>query len=181
MQKKSIIALVIIDAMLLIGSVLVDLLLVYAGAYSGEFAFYDYVIVTAQILVSVVGIYYILTGCKKGEGTAYYKWYMIAFAFLVLLFLLRSKEMAVASVMLLAVDFGALCVLCFGKDLGKTLSSTFAIISVIVAVAHFFITLSAGPMADLMKTQLITEFVLAVTTLIMVIAKYEDKASRGSK
>jgi len=181
LKKKTLTAFMIADAILLVFAGLADVLLIFAGASSGRFVFLDNLILAAQGAVCILAIYYMLTGCKKLESAAYYKWFMITYAALFPLSMLQSAQIDSAGLILFTLCFGALCVLCFGKDLGKNFSLGLAVF-VTVCTAFLFVTASLhGGINDVSGVRITTKLVLAVTGVLMVLAKYQDKAERGSK
>lgn len=181
MKKKTLTSLMIMDAIILVFAGLSDVLLIFAGASSGRFEFLENITLAAQGLVCILAIYYMLTGCKKLESAAYYKWFMLAFAALFPLSMLQSANIDSAGLILFTLCFGALCVLCFGKDLGKNFSLGLAVF-VTVCTAFLFVTAYLhGSINDVSGVRIITKLVLAVTAVLMVLAKYQDKKERGSK
>jgi len=136
----------------------------------------DTVLSALLILTSVAGIYYILAGCKKKEGAAYYHWFMCLFAVCALISLvcISGDPEATACV---AVAYGCLCVLSVAKDLGKKKSLLFTVVVVLAAASQCLVTPSDR--GDVICTWSV--LVLSLTSLLMTFAKYADKASRGSK
>lgn len=138
----------------------------------------DTVLSALLILTSVSGIYYILAGGKKKEGAAYYHWFMVLFAFVGLITLVSLSGSAV-SVLCFAVAYGCLCVVAAAKDLGKTKSLILILAVVAAALVQGFLSVNAQGQDVLIRSW--TVVVLALVSLLMTVAKYVDKASRGSK
>ena len=144
-------------------------------------SFVDYLVFFVQDAVAIFGVYYLLAGCKKGEGSRFFKSFMMTFAILIFISMPQAKDMSVAGVMLLMLQFGALCILCFGKDLGKAFSFALAWIVTVCSVLRIpvVIWLETPDQASILKVG--TLLVLSCVTLLMVSAKYADKAARGRK
>ncbi len=180
MSKKVITALNILASVLLLAAIFANLLAVYAGVNKGSFTPYDYIVTISLVVTAVFAIYYVLAGCKKGEGSTYFKWFMNVFALVQLIVLLQHANMTVVTVMLITLSFGCLTVLSTAKDLGQGKSSLLAGIVSVCAVAQFITATAAGTIGSAwIKIASLT--LLGLTSLLMVCAKYADKKSRGSK
>ncbi|GEM_PF-1178359 len=182
MNKKILNVLVILDAILLVSVLPVIFLLIYAGITGGGIDFFGYVQFAADAVIAMLALYYMLTGCKKGKGTNYYRWFMISFGLLMLLSLYKHKAMSIHGVMFTALAFATLAVLCFGKDLGRKLSTTLSILVTGCTVCHLVSDVAFGKeLPGYILFDMAVRILLALTTVLMVCAKYQDKAERGSK
>ena len=138
----------------------------------------DTVLSALLILTCVAGIHYILAGCKKKEGAVYYHWFMVLFSFVGLITLVSLSGSAV-SVLCTAVAYGCLCVVAAAKDLGKAKSMALILAVVVATLVQSFLPVNAEGQDVLIRSW--TVVLLALVSLLMTVAKYVDKASRGSK
>lgn len=134
-----------------------------------------YIRTVLLLFTSAFGAYYLLDGCKKGECSRYYAFYMGACAFSAL-FALGNNSIAPLAAMSYAVSVAAFTLLCFARDFGRK----YSLAAVWTAVAASLLSLlvpafSGGEMAvfDLVA------LVHAVSAQFMVVAKYFDKQQRG--
>lgn len=124
------------------------------------------------------GILYAVYGYKKDVAT-YALWFYGVFAIAVaskLWFLKAHDGIFLPTV----VSFACLAVLAIARDLGKSKSMTLCVVNLIAAVALPVYYLMNG--IDVYYVLVfVTEAILSVVLLIMMYAKYQDKASRDSK
>lgn len=130
-------------------------------------------------VVAAFGIYYILAGCKKGEGSTYFRWFVNMFALVEILPLLQHDTMSVVSVIMLTIGFGSLTVLSVGRDLGKGKSLLLSGIVIAITMIDLVTTIIRSP--ENVVVLVVIHLLLAITTMFMVFAKYADKKARGSK
>ena len=180
MSKKVITVLNVLASVLLLAAIFANLLAIYAGVNKGSFTPYDYIVTISLVVTAVFAIYYVLAGCKKGEGSTYFKWFMWVFAIVQLIALLQHESMTTVTVMLITLSFGCLTVLSTAKDLGQAKSTLLAGIISVCAIAQFITAAVAGTIGEAW-IKITTLTLLALTSLLMVCAKYADKKSRGSK
>ncbi len=131
-------------------------------------------------VTSAFGVYYVLAGCKKGEGSTYFKWFVNMFALAIFLALINHSEMHIVHVLLVAIGFGALTVLSCALNLGQKKSTLLAVIILAVMVIRMILCCSEG-LDTYILIRVGVQLVLGITTLVMIGAKYADKKSRGSK
>ena len=126
----------------------------------------------AFMATSVFAIYYILAGAKKGEGSAYFRIFMAMFGLSLLLVNLLAVNLGGFSSAMVTLSFGCLSILFVAKDLGFKWSVALSAIVVLCAIPAI---VSFPHMATA------TYMLLALVTLLMVCAKYADKAARRRK
>ena len=140
------------------------------------------VIAIAELLATLFAAFYIIAGCTKEKGACFFKVSMILQA-LVYFLLISLVPNATIGIMIMLIKFGCLCLLSFAKDLGKKKSFTIAIIYAITGVLSLkgikFGTFTFASLASLISR--LENLLLAVSTVLMVAAKYYDKAERGTK
>lgn len=86
------------------------------------------------------------------------------------------------AIMMCAISFGLYVLLAFAKDLGKTKSYIFCAIIIACRLAGLIAnTISYGSIVDEHSILIAGQFALALTIFIATIAKYIDKAERGTK
>lgn len=180
MSKKVLTVLTVVASVLLLASIFANLFSVYVGVSSDTFIPFDYVVAIALSIASILAVYYALTGCRKGEGSVYFRWFMFSLALVQLIALFQHASMSILTVLMLTISFGCLLVLFIAKDLGQKLSTLLAGIVSAAAVAQFIIAAATGTLA-VAWVKIATLTLLALTALLMVFAKYADKKARGSK
>ena len=135
----------------------------------------------AQFLTTAFAIYYILAGCNKKDGARYFRMFMILNALSILIQLAFVDQTAIFRLMF-AVIFASLCLLAFAKDLGQKKSITLASIVVAFSVVALVLELVVAKATEYAAlTVFVTQVILGLATLLMVVAKYDDKKQRGSK
>ncbi len=128
-------------------------------------------------VTAAFAIYYILAGCKKGEGSTYFRWFVNMFALVEVLPMILHEDMLISSVLSLAIAFGCLTVLSVAKDYGQKKSTLLTFVVIAATLIDLLSSLNSSANVLLMIG---VHLLLAVTTLFMVCAKYADKKSRGS-
>ena len=175
MNRKRIKVLSVILAVLLIAAIICNVFLIVnnrPGVWN--------VIAITELLAMLFGLFYIFAGCTKEKGACFFIISMILQA-LVYFLLISLVPNEWYSVMMMLVRFGCLCLLSFAKDLGKKKSYGIAIIYVVTCVLSLFKAFSFDTMTFASIASLISRaenLALAVSTLLMVAAKYLDKAER---
>ena len=141
------------------------------------------VIAVAELLATVFGAFYVLVGCTKEKGARFFTICMIlqALVYFLLISLVPNETLGI---MLMLIKFGCLCLLSFAKDLGKNKSYTISLIYAVTCLLSLFKgirfdTFSFAALASLISRT--ENFLLAASTVLMVAAKYYDKAARGTK
>lgn len=140
------------------------------------------VIAIAELLATLFGAFYIIAGCTKEYGARFFTICMILQA-LVYFLLISLVPNAKLGVMMMLVKFGCLCLLGFAKDLGKKKSFTIAIIYAAACVLSLikgvrFDSFTIAALASLIAR--LENLILSISTVLMVAAKYYDKAARGT-
>lgn len=145
----------------------------------------SYVIVTLSLIALSSGFGYLAYNSNK-EGRMLYKVYM----YVVLLLQVLETSMAITTNnqtiiygLLLSIQLVLYSILTVGKDLGKKLSYglSYALIACAVILAIFNLINNKNSNLLLNISSNSALIILAVTTTILVIEKYIDKDSRGSK
>lgn len=175
MDKKKLGFLTTVVTVLLVATICVMFYAVLEMSGIGTADSYTYITAIAYSLTGLFAIYYILAGCKK-EGANYFIWCTVAFAVCCALAYFRIDGMSPLDGIVNCLIFGALSVLSLAKDLGQKKSKTLAIVVVVLSVANLFDGRFSAE-----YPVLISNLVYSIDVLFMVIAKYYDKASRGSK
>ncbi len=141
-----------------------------------------------DLITVATGLMYLFFGYRK-RAALYFKLFMGFFALSQALLLsdLLADPMAQPFYfgIVYLLSFAAVLILSFGKDLGKGISLTLigmlVIGGAVVLVMTLFLLDDFAPSAFEAVTRGVTNFLLAVTAGSMVLAKYLDKAERGSK
>ena len=139
------------------------------------------VIAIAELFAMLFGLFYVFVGCTKETGAPFFIVCMILQA-LVYFLLVSLVPNSTFGVMLMLIKFGCLCLLSFAKDLGKKKSFTISFIYVAACVISMFEGIRPETFTPAALASLIARtenLILAVSTLLMVAAKYYDKAARG--
>jgi len=144
---------------------------------SGTTAF-GQLIYAMLLLTTLFGLYYVLAGCKKAAGIRYFGAYLNLFALCQLVILLGRAKESNLSVLLLTVTFGLIVLLAGAKDLGKVKSITLSALIVLLSAARLGAACANGHFAQDGFT-ILTCIVIAISTLVLIFAKYADKAARG--
>lgn len=141
------------------------------------------IVILVHFVAYFAGILYAFSGYKK-EGVKYYKAFMFFVAIAEILSFagkLTRSEPSTLSIVLSGVCIVAALALAFVKDLGNKLSITLCSTCLafhLYNLIHTAVNASAkfqaitGPLSDA---------VLIIIALVFVLAKYEDKAERGTK
>ena len=176
MNNKKIKTLSIILAALLFVAVIGNIFLIM----NNRAAVWNVIAIT-ELLAMLFGVLYIWAGCSKDKGARFFTACMTlqALVYFLLISLVPNTKFGM---MLMLIKFGCLCLLSFAKDLGKKKSFTISLIYVAACVVSLFdgIRFDTFTFASLASLISRTEnLILAVSTILMVTAKYYDKAERG--
>lgn len=133
-----------------------------------------------QLLALLSALFYCLYGYKK-DTAIYYRTFMALYAFSEIMRIVTFSSIGNSfKTTLLAIIFGALCVLAEAKDLGKkrsvAIGSIVFVMSVMLPLYNVFI--GKAIWGGISKY---SDIVLSIILCLMILAKYEDKAERGSK
>ena len=145
------------------------------------------------ILAMIAALVYVFGGFKK-RGAKYYSLFIYLFAlseFVSIIFAASIAEedtsKSLVGVILRVALFGILLVLASAKDLGKTKTYTLGIILLVTDLVMFIASLVMNFTGNGSSTGVIfairtgSNLFLSFSLLVMMIEKYADKASRGSK
>ena len=144
------------------------------------------------MLVTVIfAVFYAFIGYKKAAAK-YYHWFMVSYTIAIgvnLSFYIRNDILNKDLVVWGLPIFGMMCILSVAKDLGKKNSMILGIVVLIGSVAAIVVSLMYAPgiyrggnTTNLQAIYRIgVQISLAVIMNLMIIAKYKDKAARGSK
>lgn len=180
MTKKVLTALMYVLTFLMVAAILGNSILLYSFASLGNEAIVmSYVTAIFRILVCVFAIYYVVAGCKKEEGSLYFKAFMNLFALAMLIEIANLKVYTVFSVVLFALSFGALTVLSGAENLGQKKSLKLSAVVAISGIAQFITFLKKDAVTTQTWIAIGTYFILALMCILMVYAKYQDKKARG--
>jgi len=128
-------------------------------------------------LTAAFGVYYILSGCKKGRGSKYYVCYMGANTVCDLIAITGAAGFPAIGTACLAIAIASGTVLCFAKDLGQNRSTAFALIGLAAKLVVLIVSLAVMKGFSM---NIAASTVLSAAALFMVCAKYYDKTLRGS-
>lgn len=157
-------------------------------------SFAEIAILVVSLIAKVLAILYFAKGYGK-NANLYFRWYflMLAFSLLIENFLCIFADYGMISysdsmvfVVQEMICYGNLLLIGLAKDLGKKLSVTLVSVNILVFVVRSFQSIyaySLAPSDDGLVTMIATGawFLGSIVRLLMVLAKYSDKESRGSK
>lgn len=130
----------------------------------------------------IAGILYAVSGYKK-DAAKYYKVFML---FLVVSEILSfvskmdRSEPPMFSMILSGICVFAALILFFVKDFGKKNTIAICSMSLILHISNLLYTLINASAKFQAATGPISDSILLIVALVFIVAKYEDKASRGS-
>lgn len=130
-----------------------------------------------QIVALLYGLYYALTGYKKISAIGY-KVFMIIYALCSVTPLFRSTD--IFTIIISVLETGCALLLAFGKNLGKSISTTLACVILILAITKI-VRSALVLFSALNYVTVVSGLLLAFIVLVFVSTKYADKASRGTK
>lgn len=138
-----------------------------------------YLIITSVCLMATAlcGAVYVFTGYTKARSAVAFSCFTLAYAVSELVGISGLGELSIPEAYLLAVGFGFALVLGLGKDLGKTLSTVFALVIVLTSALRLVLSLVSGTGA-VSNIVIASKIILGASLLMLVIAKYYDKAMR---
>ena len=137
------------------------------------------------ILALISGFIYLVHGYKK-NAAAYYKGFVWILLIKEIITTVSGNIMSSSLLMYVRViDLVLLTILTVGKDLGKTKSLTLVgliFVGKMIVFVNYLISLqSLGLGVTARGVDSIGQIILTVTTCLMVIGKYLNKAERGTK
>jgi len=135
----------------------------------------------ANVVALLFGTFYCISEFKKEFGK-FLKYFLVASAVAVFFSALAYSAGGLSiSLALYMLIFGFVCILSTAKDLGKKMSLIFTYSSVICSALLVVLDLTAGGLAIVAFSASFTMLLLSLIMLLMIYAKYADKATRGSK
>ncbi len=141
------------------------------------------IIMDSLMILSLISIaVYCAFGFTK-KAALFYKLFICIFAVAKLVNIcILSNGIFGADVLLPnSIIFGMLCVLGFATDLGKTKSLIFGLIAALASVVELIICAINNFEGFLGVVPAIANTAICAVLLLMILAKYYDKAERGSK
>jgi len=146
-------------------------------------AFAGRIVMTAvNILITAMGAAYLLTGAKKNPGGKLMKAYLLAtllseFVLFITLGINQFKLPAACYV----VCISGLSILTVASDLGEIKSKIIALAVMAAEAVNLFSRMLAAPDLSVSGLGQIARFIIMLSLVVLVWAKYKDKAARGSK
>ena len=144
-----------------------------------------------ELAALVLALFYLFKGYKKAAAK-YYHWFLVSFTIAVVFNLgfdiIAATLNGVTAILGLGI-YGMLCILAVAKDLGKKNSMILGVLILAESIILLVVTLVYTPGiirgGDALTTQGIiragVQQCMAIILNVMIIAKYKDKAARGSK
>jgi len=136
---------------------------------------YEFIYAYSLVATSIFAVYYMVSGCKKEEGSTFFKIFMGLFALASLVNLFGNESILVKVTSIISAIL--LIFLALVKDFGKRNSLIVASIILVTVVLKALNLNSEGAFVS----RPLTFILLAIVTIIMIFAKYQDKANRNSK
>ena len=127
------------------------------------------------ILVLVAALFYCLLGYSK-PASPFFKIFLYLFTFYAFVSAVFSAQYLIQFVSI--IQFGILCALSLSINLGKKRSYIYTMLFIACAIIKNIIFAVGGPSG--ISANLISELILMMILGIMVYAKYQDKAARGT-
>ena len=186
MNKKTNIAVMAFNLALLLAALVHEITLI-AKTGIGE----GLIVSILNSCACLFALLYVFYGCNK-DAARFYHCFVCSFAvsamsqIVILAGTVNNMPWQIATV---ATAFGVLCVLATSNDLGRTKSLCLGLVTFIECACALIInlirmdkvvTLSAL-VSESTHAHLVTIVVLSIVLNLMIVAKYIDKASRGSK
>lgn len=182
MQNNTIKKLSIICSVPLIICVIGNLVLLVLGNINNALGIHDLVNSSMNIFVAVFGVFYIFAGCTKEIGGELLKLYISFFALIQLFMLFDASIRNVAGLtIILAIKLALLAVLGLAKDVGEIKSKVISILVLLGTVGEILFSIFCLENVVYLIPRMTTAVFLAVSTLVLICAKYEDKRARGTK
>ena len=127
----------------------------------------------------IYAAYYILSGYSK-DAAKYYKTYsyVLAVALLLALAAISKNANDYLVSLLVTLQFAIVLVLGLSKDLGKKNSMYLCYAYLLVCVIGFALSFAGGLMTIGYS---VVQLIFAIVITVMTVAKYIDKAARGTK
>lgn len=178
MNKKSFTVVTIIGLLLLALSFAGN---IYGFTIGDKFG--DQLQFLCNLAAVVFAFMYLIVGCKK-EGSSFFKIFMWLLVFkeaAALINMAIYEQDPPIALILILVCYTATAILAVSMNLGKTRSFVFVGILIVVSAICLIYTLIGNELYNGISIYNATRLVLAIISGVFIYAKYEDKASRGSK
>lgn len=162
---------------------------VYAGFYtmfSKEAGIAMMVGAMCSLAAICASLMYLFYGYKK-NAASYFRGFMIAYALSQLAGLViagQNAEKTGLGVLLVGAVYGPVLVMAVAENLGKKKSYTLCAIAVLLQIGVLvgaIITRGSANVGGLFLMRGYMQLTLAVSMMLMTVAKYEDKSARGTK
>ncbi len=143
----------------------------------------DGIIMDSLMILSLISIaVYCVFGYTK-KAALFYKLFICVFAIskLVNIYGLSAAKFGPDVMMPASIIFGMLCILGFATDLGKTKSLIFGFIALLTSVIELIICVVNRAEGFVGVVPAIANTAICAVLLLMIFAKYYDKAERGTK
>lgn len=153
------------------------LLVLFANLFSlvtQDSAFLEILSSGAILIAAAVSVFYVLDGCRKADAP-YFRLYLVFFALCKVFELLSLPRYLI----LLILSFLCVCMLAQGKNLGKKTSIVYALLACGFDLLRAVLCLVADGL-DVVSVHSVSNLILSLTVVLVVFAKYQDKAARGS-
>jgi len=152
----------------------------FVSVVSTQFGAVQQAAVLLRIAALIYAALYILTGHSKTNAASYKIFgYVFALAQIAGLAAASSRGAAYTSLLLSALILALILILTVSKDLGKSNSLTLCGVLFLLTVLHSVMMIGSFGVSAL-GGQLV-KLLLALLYDLMTVAKYQDKAARGSK
>ncbi len=128
-----------------------------------------------------IAVYCAFGSTKK--AALFYKLFICVFAIskLVNIYGLSNGKFGAEVILPASIIFGMLCILGFATDLGKTKSLIFGLIALLASVFELITCIINTTAGFAGVCPCIANTVMCTVLFLMILAKYYDKAERGSK
>lgn len=143
---------------------------------------------TAAIVTLLLGFYYVTRGYSKEQAWAFRSFmYCFALTMLMTVVFVGGNTDSMPAIALSTVMFGLICVIASGKDLGKKKSLWICALICVLGAAALIEGLIRNPVTEIgghgaaVAVRTVSNLLLGILLLMMTVAKYIDKAARGSK
>ncbi len=155
---------------------------VLASKRSGEngLSTASFITISEMAVMAILSCYYVLVGCNKEDGSAFFKLYMFVFGLFELVTLTNHANQTNLEVIMIALRIACIAVLSQAKDLGEKKSVCFGSVIIAASLVEAVSCFSQGFSTSAL-VGIFAEVMLEVVCLFMIIAKYADKKERGSK
>lgn len=172
----------IITGVLLVLSAVILAVTIVSEIMAGTAFPFRIVMTATNILIASLGAIYLLTGAKKYPGGKLLKaYFIINLISEFVLFIMFGMNQGVIPGVFYTLAFAGFSVLTVASDLGELKSKLIAGFIVAVELCHVISRMIAAPDFTVSGLGQITRLLITVSLLVLIWAKYKDKAVRGTK